>query len=58
MAEGNATIHATSCLLLELADLHVMVEFVPILDSFDSGAVERELAQVFDKAGRFAHRND
>src|SRR5438552_15401017 len=57
--------HATELSTLSLHDappisgfLHVMVELLPVADALDGRAVGGEFAEVFDEAGRFAHRSE
>ncbi len=57
VAERDAAIHAAGRLLAQLALLQVVMELVPIADALQRGAVQRQLAQVFDEAGRFAHNS-
>ena len=55
MAERDAAIHTAGGLLAEFARLQAQVELVPIAEAFKGRAVQRQLAQVFDKASGFAH---
>jgi hypothetical protein len=58
VAKGNSAIHAARALLLEFGDFHVMMEFVPILDALDRGSIQRQLAEILNKSGRFSHSSD
>src|SRR5262249_54861700 len=55
VTEWNAAIHAARSLFLEFRLLHVKVKLVPVLDALDRRPVQRQLSQVFNKSGGFAH---
>src|SRR6185503_18872314 len=42
-------------LLAEFFFLHMEVKLVPILDALHGGPIYGQLAQIFNKAGRFSH---
>jgi hypothetical protein len=47
VAKGNPAIHAARALLAQLGFVEVLVKLVPVVDAFEGGAVEGQLAQVF-----------
>ena len=56
MAEGDAAVHAATGLTLELAELLLLVDLLPVLDPDLDGSSLRELAlAVLEKALRVSH---
>src|ERR1035438_9633882 len=56
VTKRDAAIHAAGSLLAELRLVQVQMELVPIANALQGRAVQRQLAQVFDKACGFAHK--
>jgi hypothetical protein len=55
VAKGNATIHATGGLGLEMVRMHRKIIFFPIFDPFSHGPFMGQFAPRFHKSGRFSH---
>jgi hypothetical protein len=55
LAERYAAIHAARALLAQMPLFHVMVELAPVAHTLRRRAIDRQLAQVLDEAGRFTH---
>jgi hypothetical protein len=54
VAEGDAAIHATRPLFLQLLGAEVQMELVPVPDALHGGAIQRQFPQILYESGWFS----